>query len=315
MKCEQRLISVIVPVFNVELYLERCIDSISAQTYKNLEIILIDDGSTDRSGEICDAYVKKDSRVRVCHKCNGGLSSARNIGLDMAEGEYIGFVDSDDYIAPDMYDSLYSFMSEDVDLVSCGIVRIDKRGHKTVTGDARGPVYLDNVESVRELLLRRYLAFSACDKLMKKKIVGELRFPENRVCEDLPFSYNVVKRCKKIVNIGNCKYFYSYRSDSISRRPFYARRIDYVLFAGDILRDVRSRYPSLRKEAELLYIINMISIIDSINDSSNAGDYEYMHKRLVKAVKKMILIIFFNPLIPCELKKRCIQLKYRVKLA
>lgn len=309
MKCERGMISVIVPVFNVELYLEKCIDSIINQTYQNLEIILVDDGSTDRSGGICDAYVKKDGRVRVCHKCNGGLSSARNTGLDMAAGEYIGFVDSDDYIAPDMYESLCSFLSEDVDLVCCGIVRTDKRGHRTVTGDAKHPVYLDHQQSVKELLLRRHLAFSACDKLMKRTIIGELRFPQNRVCEDLPFTYNVVKRCKKTVNIGSCKYFYNYRGDSISRKPFYARRIDYVLFAGDILKDVRSRYPSLRKEAEFLYIINMMSTIDAINDSSDAGGCEYMRERLVKAVKKMILLILLNPLLSCEQKKRCLQLK------
>ena len=309
MKDNLKLISVIVPVYNVELYLERCIDSIIGQTYKNLEIILVDDGSTDKSGKICDIYENKDSRVRVLHKCNGGLSSARNKGLELATGEYIGFVDSDDYIALDMYERFYSFILEDVDLVCCGIVRIDKKGTKTLTGNAKGTICLNNKQSVKELLMRRYLAFSACDKLYKRKIIGEIRFPDNRVCEDLPFTYNVVKRCKKVVNIGSCKYFYSYRSDSISRKPFYGRRIDYVLFARDILRDVVIKYPSLKREAEFLYIINIMSIIDSIKESSNTGEYEYMRKRLIKAVKKMLLLIFLNPLISYQLKKKCIQLK------
>ena len=309
MKDNLKLISVIVPVYNVELYLERCSDSIIGQTYKNLEIILVDDGSTDKSGKICDIYENKDSRVRVLHKCNGGLSSARNKGLELATGEYIGFVDSDDYIALDMYERFYSFILEDVDLVCCGIVRIDKKGHKTMTGHAKGTICLNNKQSVKELLMRRYLAFSACDKLYKRKIIGEIRFPDNRVCEDLPFTYNVVKRCKKVVNIGSCKYFYSYRSDSISRKPFYGRRIDYVLFARDILRDVVIKYPSLKREAEFLYIINIMSIIDSIKESSNTGEYEYMRKRLIKAVKKMLLLIFLNPLISYQLKKKCIQLK------
>lgn len=104
---EDKLITIIIPVYNVEKYLRECIDSVIAQTYKNLEIILVDDGSIDKSGEICDEYSKKDSRIRVIHKKNGGLSDARNVALDIAKGEYIGFIDSDDYIEKDMFETLY----------------------------------------------------------------------------------------------------------------------------------------------------------------------------------------------------------------
>ncbi|MDE6946071.1 MAG: glycosyltransferase, partial [Anaeroplasmataceae bacterium] len=110
------IISVIVPIYNTEPYLNRCIDSIIKQTYRNLEIILVNDGSTDRSGEICDAYEKADNRVKVIHKRNGGLSSARNSGLEILNGKYIGFVDSDDYIAADMYETLLACMDDDVDI-------------------------------------------------------------------------------------------------------------------------------------------------------------------------------------------------------
>ena len=310
MKSESELISVIVPVYNVEPYMERCIDSIINQSYENLEIILVDDGSTDKSGEICDAYEKIDTRVRVFHKRNGGLSSARNSGLEIASGKYIGFVDSDDYIAPDMYEALYRHMSDDVDFVCCGIVRIDRKGHRTMTGHASGKaVCMDNVQAVKELLLRRYLAFSACDKLCRKEVIREIGFPDDRVCEDLPYTYRLVKRCRKVVNIGSCKYYYCYRSDSISRTPFYGRRIDYVLFARDILRDVRNCYPLLRKEAEYLYVVNIMSMIDSINESPNKGDYKSMRKRMVKAVKRMLLLIILNPVISNGMKVECIKLR------
>ena len=103
------LISIIVPIYNVELYLEKCIESIINQTYKNLEIILVDDGSTDSCGKICDEYAKKDNRIKVIHKINGGLSDARNKGMEIAKGKYIGFVDGDDYVASDMYETLYKF--------------------------------------------------------------------------------------------------------------------------------------------------------------------------------------------------------------
>ncbi len=109
---EDKLISIIIPVYNVERYLRECIDSIIAQTYKNLEIILVDDGSSDKSGEICDEYSKKDSRIKVIHKKNGGLSDARNVALDIAKGDYIGFIDSDDYIEKDMFQILYNLAEE-----------------------------------------------------------------------------------------------------------------------------------------------------------------------------------------------------------
>lgn len=109
---EDKLISIIIPVYNVERYLRECIDSIIAQTYKNLEIILVDDGSSDKSGEICDEYSKKDSRIKVIYKKNGGLSDARNVALDIAKGDYIGFIDSDDYIEKDMFQILYNLAEE-----------------------------------------------------------------------------------------------------------------------------------------------------------------------------------------------------------
>lgn len=128
MKKNSALISVIIPVYNVESYLSRCVDSVVRQTYKYLEIILVDDGSTDSSGEMCDTYEKIDDRVKVIHKNNGGLSSARNSGLQIAQGDYIGFVDSDDYIAEDMYEILLAYMFDDVDITCCGNYNVSSNG-------------------------------------------------------------------------------------------------------------------------------------------------------------------------------------------
>lgn len=115
------LISIIVPVYNVEKYLNKCIDSIINQTYKNIEIILVDDGSTDNSGKICDEYLLRDSRIKVIHKNNGGLSSARNEGINISSGEYIGFVDSDDWVEPNMYEEMYKkILYSNADIVDCG---------------------------------------------------------------------------------------------------------------------------------------------------------------------------------------------------
>ena len=122
-------ISVIIPIYNVEKYLEKCIDSVLAQTYRNIEIILVDDGSTDKCADICDSYLKKDSRVKVIHKVNGGLSSARNAGLDIAEGDFISFVDSDDFIEKEMLEKLYeALMEADADMAVCNFRWIDTNG-------------------------------------------------------------------------------------------------------------------------------------------------------------------------------------------
>lgn len=305
---KKELISIIVPVYNVEPYLCRCLDSILNQTYNNIEIILVDDGSTDRSGEICDAYREKDSRINVIHKRNGGSSSARNYGLEMAKGEYIGFVDSDDYIASDMYELLHRYMRTDVDLVCCGMVHINKNGHVELHG-AANVMILDTEQALKEMLHMRCFGISACSKLFKKEILKGISFPVGRTSEDLPFAYNVVKNCRNVVTIGAYKYYYCYRENSISRKPFLTRRVDYVLFARDVLKDIVVEYPILRNDAEARYVLNIMLVAASIKESSNRDDYEYMRKRLVKVVRRMILRIIVNPEMSYEQKMNCIKLR------
>lgn len=292
---KEGLISVIIPVYNVEPYLERCVDSVINQTYKNLEIILVDDGSTDGSGGICDAYEKKDVRIRVIHKKNGGLSSARNSGLKIARGEYIGFVDSDDYIALDMYALMQRHMRADVDIVSCATVQFNKRGRISKRGFMHGKLLLlDSVQALKEFLLGRYVSGMSCDKLYKKDVLNGTMFPVGRVSEDHPFVYSVIKNSRNIIHVGSCKYFYCYREDSISNRPFFKRRVDYVLFARDILKDIAIEYPMLMSAAEAKYVRGIMAIVGSIDESPDGNDYEYMRKRLVKAVRRMALRIIAN---------------------
>lgn len=176
------LISVIVPIYKVESYLNRCIDSIINQTYKNLEIILVDDGSPDRCGEICDNYAKLDSRIRVIHKINGGLSSARNAGLKIAKGDYIGFVDSDDYIKTDMYENLINacIMNE------CHVsgVRYERRYQNGLKEDSLTVITDNSLKSseeyFRELLLH-VGDVSVCTKLFEKSILENLFFDERKI--------------------------------------------------------------------------------------------------------------------------------------
>ena len=174
------LISIIVPIYNVEKYLTECVDSIIKQTYKNLEIILVDDGSTDHSKDICDQYVKIDTRIRVIHKVNGGLSSARNAGIDIANGNYYMFIDSDDYIKEDMVELLYSVMIENqCDMTICNIIRFYDNGDvKPLYRVEKDGLCLDNLDKFETLVQP-----SVCNKLFNKNLFCFIRFPEGKFYE------------------------------------------------------------------------------------------------------------------------------------
>lgn len=303
MEQEVGLISIIVPVYNVESYLERCVDSIIHQTYKNLEIILVDDGSTDRCGEICDEYSKIDERVKVIHKKNGGLSSARNSGLEAARGKYIGFVDSDDYIAEDMYEALFEHMSVNVDITCCGEVHVSFQKKYNKMHCLNSAKIFHQEDALEELLLLRKISTSACTKLFRKALFDNIRFPVGAVSEDVPVLYNLIKRSRDICHIGKAKYFYCYRKESISHKEFYFRRIDYLLFKRDICIDVRKTYPRLIMQAEAGYIQAALYIIGNICRSQERNKYTFIEKRVKKLIRNMLLRGLKNPYIDGKTKK------------
>ena len=314
MKQEKEMISVIVPIFNVEDVLNRCIESIVTQTYKNIEIILVDDGSSDNSGAICDEWEKKDRRITVIHKNNGGAASARNYGLEIAKGEYIGFVDSDDYIAADMYELLLADMESDIDVACCGTVTLypDRMKLRPVLYDnAPRKMVFTNQEAVKELLLLKYLSFSPCDKLFRRELFNSIRFPVGKVCEDLPVIYECVKNSQKIVNIGQVKYFYCYRKNSVSRKKFSRERISYILFARDIFRDVYHSYPLLRVEAEARYITNVVSIMCQIKQCGMLKEYKKVYMRLKKLLFRRQFNILMNNHLKKYLKVQILELIWR----
>lgn len=208
----EKLISIIVPVYKVEKYLDLCISSIVSQTYKNLEIILVDDGSPDNCPEICDEWVGKDCRVKVIHKENGGVSSARNAGLDIAAGEYIGFVDSDDYIEPDMYEILYNnILSYNADMCSCNFNCIDKEHNIYNLMKYKNKVIDTSKEIILNYLSDNFVDPCCHSKLYSSKIINneKLRFEVNiKNGEDFLFNYSFFKYSKKVVAIENSLYNY-----------------------------------------------------------------------------------------------------------
>ncbi len=306
---ENNLISVIVPVFNVEDYIERCIKSILNQTYNNLEIILVDDGSTDKSGEICDLYKEKDNRIKVIHNKNSGPSVARNCGLSIAKGKYIGFVDSDDFIALDMYETLYHYMKEDADVVCCATLSITNH-NKEVRYKSKGVVSYTKLEGIKELLKTEHICFSACDKLFRRNLLENIRFPRGRQSEDLPFIYQVFKKSNKIVNIGKVKYFYFYRPDSRSNADFDIRRLDYIYFSQYIYHDIQRSYPQLSKVAERRYILDLYWIIVQIKNLSKKEKYIKERKMLERTLRHMVLLAVTNPYMSKQEKIMCIKIVF-----
>ena len=219
-----KLISVIVPIYNVEKYLTKCIESIINQTYKNLEIILVDDGSPDKSPIICDEYAKKDNRIKVIHKKNGGLSDARNYGMSLATGEYISFIDSDDYIDEEMYEKMiFELINNDSDIVSCAINNVYSDRVESSYIEER--VY-DTELALKNLILGRDLNQTVWNKLYKKDVINGILFEKGKINEDDFWTYQVFANSKKIITLNKPLYNYIHRESSIMGQGYSEKNLN-----------------------------------------------------------------------------------------
>lgn len=263
---DQPLISVIVPVYKAEAYLERCVRSILNQTYHNLEIILVDDGSPDRCGEMCDAFLQEDSRIRVFHKKNGGQSSARNMGLDRMHGEYVAFVDSDDWIENEMYEHLYwLIVTHNSQIACCGIQNDFPDGRKTYyypayPKDTTIRVY-EKMDALREILSNTRITYSPCDKLYHKRIFDHLRMTEGRIYEDMEILPKCVEQAERVVYDPRPLYHYIMTPESTIRGVFNPRRFAEAEVALEKAKDYCTRHPQLYPIAMGCYISICLNLI------------------------------------------------------
>lgn len=245
-------ISIIVPVYNTEDYLEECIESILKQSYENIELILINDGSTDSSGKICDDYSEKDFRIKVKHKINGGQSSARNVGLDLATGSYIGFVDSDDWINIDMYSKLLTKSIEtNAEIVACNISMMTRKRTFKNYSNIDKDYEFNKISAMKEIFRNEHLTFSPCNKLYKKCLFNKLRFDENIILEDKDISYQLIDKCDKVYYLNEPLYYYRYNPGSTLRGEFTLRRLDEYLVQKRMYEYYSKNYPSF---SNLVYI-------------------------------------------------------------
>ena len=221
-------ISIIIPVYNVERYLNRCVESVLQETYPHIEVLLIDDGSTDRCGALCDEWAEKDPRIRAVHKENGGISDARNKGLDIAAGEYVVFIDSDDYITADMVKKLYDALKENkADMSICNFLHVDEKGIPIPRLKSVLPIQ-DEVLSGTEAIIKLHSPTNghwygwhysmAWNKLYKKSLFDDIRFPKGKFCEDVFIAHRLYAICSRVACIRDICYYYTQRANSITSR-------------------------------------------------------------------------------------------------
>ena len=304
---EKPLITVIVPVYNILEYLPRCVHSIIAQTYRNLEILLVDDGSTDGTGKLCDDLAVEDERIRVFHKENGGSSSARNLGLQHATGEYVGFVDSDDYIEADMYENLYRAIEEyGVEVSQIGRDEIDEQGKKlpNICEPPKQPEIWESREFLRELLLHRGDC-SFCTKLIHRELFGEDGFPEGKLNEDFHLLTRILPRIGRLVSLPGQGYHVFYRVGSNSRKAdketfsrVFADCVDNADMAEDM---VKKQCPELLETAFRFAVFQRLEYMLHIPISQMTKNNE-MYRKVVTYLRKNWGHAMKNPILTTKNK-------------
>ena len=256
-----KLISVIVPVYKAEKWLERCVNSILNQTYRNLEIILVEDGSPDNSGALCDELSKIDNRIVVLHTPNGGAARARNIGLNRAIGEFIGFVDSDDYIEPEMYQCLLlALEKKSVDISCAGMIRENQDGSGGhIIRCPREEMQFNDCEIIREILLGRYIGSSLCTKLYTRKCWDKVRLPEGETNEDTKVTFELYKR-KRMIHVAKPMYHYTVNSDGVTHTLTYDNYLTTFSNAESFVSQAEKEYPSI-KNAATYYLTDTAKVL------------------------------------------------------
>lgn len=252
------IISVIVPCYKVERYLPKCIDSIINQTYTNLEIFLIDDGSPDNCGKICDNYAQKDLRIKVIHKTNGGLSDARNVAIDKMTGEYVVFVDSDDYIAPTHIEGLYDMIQRHQAEISINTFATFYDGTNPLPCKKSSKEFVyTGLEATEKMFYQEMFDNSAWGKMYKTNLFDNIRYPKGLLYEDLPTTYKLMLKASKVVYNNNETYYYLLRSDSIEGSKFSPEKLNSALKLMEIMeQDIQYLQPIIKS-----YYCRMVSFI------------------------------------------------------
>lgn len=305
------LISIIVPVYNVEKYIERCFESIINQTYTNIEILLIDDGSTDKSGEICDYLSTKDNRVNVYHKANGGLSDARNYGLHRAKGDFVTFIDSDDDIETFYIEELYSLVKKyNSEISICPYTIVSKQRIRNI-GDGYCETVLDVEKCLSRLLLEQGFSVSSCAKLYKTCLFNDIKFPKGKLYEDNGTTYKLIMKSNKIAYGSKSVYNYYIRENSITniRKNFSIKNLDYIYLTDIACEEILQKYKSLESECEIRRAVARFSILKRMANSELPKELKKEEKQIIKYLREHFKVLILNKNADKKLKISLLLLK------
>lgn len=271
-------ISIIIPVYNVEKYLSRCIRSLLNQTFSDFEILLIDDGSTDKSGEICNEYSKNFDFIKVYHKDNGGLSDARNYGIDKSRGKYVTFVDPDDFVHKDYLKTLFELVQEDEVQVSCisGVRYLE--GSKIPNPGHSSENVVNTTDGLRNMLIRKGFGVSAWGKLFEKEMFRTIRFPKGKIYEDIFTIPYVIAKSEKIAYKEEYMYYYFVRKDSITHAEFDSRNLMMLEGLNKLSEFIMANYPELKDAMQCRYIWDILSLI---NKACSTKEYKKLVKKII----------------------------------
>ena len=296
MKGRMGKVSIIVPVYNVKNYLRRCADSIKGQTYKEWELILVDDGSTDGSGKLCNEIEKESERIKVVHQQNGGLSCARNSGIRVATGDYLMFIDSDDFIDRQYVEKhIVIAEQENADLVISDLIAFYEGNPLTInSGSVDSITHLSRKEALKEGLLQRKMDVSACAKLYKRELFEQIRFPEGELYEDFAIFYQIVFVCNNIIYMDYRGYYYLQRDGSIMHSGMSVERMKLIENSKKILMFCSKMDRDIYEAALYRYVVNHYQILKiSINEQK----YDRLSRELRKNIMGYFVVILMSPLV------------------
>lgn len=299
----QPLISLIIPVYNVEKYFPKCMESVFAQTYSNFEIILVDDGSTDNSGKMCDTYAEQDVRVKVFHKTNGGLSDARNFGVARCSGDLVAFIDSDDFVTNDYLSYLYELMAKynaDVSVARKILVSDGIEARECLSKVSAN--YVEKCLSAEEALQVTCERVSAYHRLYKKHLVQKHPYPVGKIYEDLATTYKIIADCDSVAISTKTIYFYVQRAGSICYSQFSDKHLQGLDAAAAQLAFMRENFPTAVPAAErkcASLAVELLSTTSLLSDKKNAKNN---FRKLRDYLKPHIKYVLFDKTVSVSLK-------------
>lgn len=325
------MISVIVPSYNVAPYLQRCVDSLIGQTYSDLEIILVDDGSTDDTGILCDRIAEGDSRIKVIHKENGGLSDARNAGIDIATGEFYSFIDGDDFIEPDTYEVMMKEMNDpQVSIVAGGFIVTDVQGNTRISMSPERQ-YLTKEEAFMDLLGgENYITQSSCNKLFRSSLFEKIRYKKGILNEDMEILPRLLDVSNDVVLLNKAVYHYIKKPGSITTADYSMERYRAIEVERDIYLLCKNKYPKLQPYASFYELKSLYEMLCNLVGCANYKDFKLQELiirfKIVSVVirckrwreisnihKEEMKTYFFNALIGINNIDKLVKLKRKIK--